>query len=143
MRWFFGDLWKLSAQLSFWFYRCCCCCTTSYLGSTFHCNTIVFKLKLNCSRISSVGRVLDWRAGGCLFDFRGWTNTLGLKITEKWRYYLCPAANGFSLIPFPFCSCILRTPSVIYYMLSFHPLQNSLKTIVREGKKIYKNIIKN
>lgn len=35
-------------------------------------------------------------------------------------------------------SCILRIPSVIYYMLSFHPLQNSLKINVKEGKKIEK-----
>ena len=40
------------------------------------------------SRISSVGRALDCRAGGRGFDFRSRTNTQGLKITEKWRYFL-------------------------------------------------------
>ena len=34
-------------------------------------------------RISSVGRALDYRAGGRGFDSRGRTNTQGLKITEK------------------------------------------------------------
>ena len=33
--------------------------------------------------IISVGRALDCRAGGPGFDSRGWTNTQGLKITEK------------------------------------------------------------
>ena len=46
----------------------------------------------------------------------------------------------FSLIPFSFCSCILRILSVIYYMLSFHPLQNSLKINVKEGRKKIDNI---
>ena len=46
-----------------------------------------------CSRISSVGRALDCRAGGRRFDSWDWTNTQGLKITEKWMYCLCPA-NG-------------------------------------------------
>ena len=46
----------------------------------------------------------------------------------------------FSLITFSFCSCILRIPSVIYYILSFHPLQNFLNINVKEGKKIDKNI---
>ena len=44
-------------------------------------------------RFSSVGRVLDCRAGGRGFDSRGRTNTQGLKITEKWRYSLCPAGG--------------------------------------------------
>ena len=44
----------------------------------------------------------------------------------------------FSLIPFSFCSGILRIPSVIYYMLSFHPLQDSLKIKVKEDKQIDK-----
>ena len=35
--------------------------------------------------------VLDCRAGGRGFDSRDRTNTQGLKITEKWRYSLCPA----------------------------------------------------
>ena len=37
----------------------------------------------NRGRISSFDRALDCRAGGCGFDSLGWTNTLGLKITEK------------------------------------------------------------
>ena len=41
----------------------------------------------------SVSRVLDCRAGGCGFNSRDWTNTQSLKMTEKWRYCLCPA-NG-------------------------------------------------
>ena len=36
-------------------------------------------------RISSVGRALDGRAGGCGFDPRA-GNTQGLKITQKWRF---------------------------------------------------------
>ena len=52
--------------------------------------------------------------------------------------FLFPFQVFFSLIPFSFCSCILRIPSVIYYMLSFHPLQNSLKINVKDDKKIHK-----
>ena len=37
----------------------------------------------NRSRISSVGRALDRRAGVRGFDSRGRTNTQGLKLTEK------------------------------------------------------------
>ena len=37
----------------------------------------------NRGRISSFDRALDCRTGGCGFDSLGWTNTLGLKITEK------------------------------------------------------------
>ena len=37
-------------------------------------------------RISSLGRVLDCRAGGRGFDSRGRTNINGHKMTEKWRY---------------------------------------------------------
>ena len=37
----------------------------------------------NRGRISSVGRALDCRAEGRGFDYRGWTNTRGLKITEN------------------------------------------------------------
>ena len=44
---------------------------------------------------SSVGRALDCRAGDRGFDSRGWTNTQGLKVTEKRRYCLCPA-NGYT-----------------------------------------------
>ena len=45
---------------------------------------------VNRSRISSVGRALDCRAGGHGFDSRDRTNTQRLKITEKWGYCLCP-----------------------------------------------------
>ena len=38
-------------------------------------------------RFSSVGRALDCRAGGRGFDSWGRTNTQGLKITEKWRFF--------------------------------------------------------
>ena len=38
---------------------------------------------LNCSRISSVGRALDCRAGGLGFNSQAWANTQGLEITEK------------------------------------------------------------
>ena len=38
--------------------------------------------------MSSVGRARDYRAGGRGFDSRGRTNTEGLKITEKLKYYL-------------------------------------------------------
>ena len=44
-------------------------------------------------RISSVGRALDCRAGGRGFDSRGRTITQGLKMTEKWRYFLCTASG--------------------------------------------------
>ena len=47
----------------------------------------------NGSTISSVGTVPDWRVGGRGFDSRGQTNTLGLKVTEQWRYWLFPE-NG-------------------------------------------------
>ena len=43
--------------------------------------------------LNSVGRVLDCKAGGRRFNSRGWTNTQGVRITEQWRYCLCPA-NG-------------------------------------------------
>ena len=33
--------------------------------------------------LASVGGAPDCRAGGRGFDSRGWTNTQGLKITEK------------------------------------------------------------
>ena len=39
-------------------------------------------------RTHSVGRALVWRAKGRRLDSRCQTNTQGLKITEKWRYYL-------------------------------------------------------
>ena len=42
-------------------------------------------------RISPVGRAGDFRAGGGGFDSRGRTISQGLKIIEKWRYYLCTA----------------------------------------------------
>ena len=44
-------------------------------------------------RINSVGRALDCRAGGRGINSRGRTNTQGLKIVEKLKYYLCPL-NG-------------------------------------------------
>ena len=47
-------------------------------------------------RIISVGRAFDCRAGGRGFDSRDRTNTQGVKITEKWRYFLC-LANGWTL----------------------------------------------
>ena len=81
----------LSDSINVWFYCCCCCRTTPYLGSMFHCTTILFKLNLNRGRISSVGRVLECRVGGRKFNSRGQTNTQDLKMTEKWRYYLCVA----------------------------------------------------
>ena len=42
---------------------------------------------------STIGRALDCRARGRGFESRDRTITQGLKITEKWRYSLCPA-NG-------------------------------------------------
>ena len=50
-------------------------------------------LTKNRGRINSVGRALDCRVGGRGFDSRGRTNTQGLKITEKWRYSLCPESG--------------------------------------------------
>ena len=47
----------------------------------------------NHGRISSVGTACDCRAGGRGFDSWGRTNTRGLKITEKWRYFLCTASG--------------------------------------------------
>ena len=44
-------------------------------------------------RVSSVGRAFDFGAGGRGFNSQGRTNTQGLKITEKWRYFLCPAGG--------------------------------------------------
>ena len=35
------------------------------------------------SRISSVGRAFDCRAGGHRFNSQAWNNTQGLKMTEK------------------------------------------------------------
>ena len=35
---------------------------------------------VNCGRISSVGRALDCKAGGCRFDSLGRTITQGLKV---------------------------------------------------------------
>ena len=42
-----------------------------------------FHVSSTISRISSVGRALDCRVGSRGFNFRDWTNTQGLKITEK------------------------------------------------------------
>ena len=47
----------------------------------------------NRGRISSVGRAFDCRAGGRGFESRGRTITQGLKMTEKWRYFLCTASG--------------------------------------------------
>ena len=47
----------------------------------------------NRGRISSVGRAFDCRTGGRGFDSRGRTITQGLKMTEKWRYFLCTASG--------------------------------------------------
>ena len=38
---------------------------------------------VNLGRVSSVGRVLDFREGGRGFVSWGQTNTQGLKVTEK------------------------------------------------------------
>ena len=43
--------------------------------------------------ISLVGRAFDCRAGGRGFDSRGRTITQGLKMTEKWGYFLCTASG--------------------------------------------------
>ena len=45
------------------------------------------------SRIGSVGRALDCREGGRRFDSLGGPILRVLNITEKRRYFLCPA-NG-------------------------------------------------
>jgi len=42
-----------------------------------------FQWIFNCSRISSDSSRLDCGARGHGYDFQGWTNTQGLKITEK------------------------------------------------------------
>ena len=62
-----------------------------------------------CSRISSVGRALDSRAGDREFFSLGSSNTHCLKITEKWRYFLCPE-NGktFAWLGWP---CEMAVPS--------------------------------
>ena len=52
----------------------------------------------NRVRISSVGRVLDCRAGGRGFDSRGRTNTQGLKITEKMYSFRVKDRKGFTLV---------------------------------------------
>lgn len=49
--------------------------TTEFTGKRFK---IIYH-----SRISSVGTALDRRAGGRGFDSPDWTNTRGLKVTEK------------------------------------------------------------
>ena len=49
--------------------------------------------KFNCGWISSVCGALDGRAVSRGLNSRDWTNTQGLKMTEKWRYCLYPA-NG-------------------------------------------------
>ena len=59
------------------------------------CTVVWNNSNLDRDRTSSVGRALDCRAGGRGFDSRGRTNTQGLKITVKWRYYPC-AAKGWT-----------------------------------------------
>ena len=44
-------------------------------------------------RISLVGRAFDCGAGGRGFDCQGRTITQGLKMTERWRYFLCTASG--------------------------------------------------
>ena len=45
---------------------------------------------------------VDCRAGGRGFDSRGWTNTQGLKITEKWSHSLCSArGETFACLGWP------------------------------------------
>ena len=48
-----------------------------------HVNGSQERLLITFVRISSVGRALDYRAGGRGFDSRDRSNTQGLKITEK------------------------------------------------------------
>lgn len=48
----------------------------------FFINTF-FIVSYDRGRIGSVGRALDYNAGGRRFDLRGRTNTQGLKITWK------------------------------------------------------------
>ena len=48
-----------------------------------HLNRSQERLLITFVRISSVGRALDYRAGGRGFDSRDQRNTQGLKITEK------------------------------------------------------------
>ena len=43
--------------------------------------------------LAQSGRAFDCRAGGRGFDSRGRTITQSLKITEKWRYFLCTASG--------------------------------------------------
>ena len=56
-----------------------------------------FVSSLDQGRISSIGKALDRWAGGRGFDPRGRTNTQGLKITEKWRNYLCHSCKPLDL----------------------------------------------
>ena len=44
-------------------------------------------------RTSSVDRAFHCKEGGRGFDSRGRTITQGLKMTEKWRYFLCTASG--------------------------------------------------
>ena len=87
MRRSFGDCWKLSAKLSFWFYQCLILLLLMLHDpiSMFHCTTILCKINLNCGRISSDGRVSDCRVGGQKFNSRGRTNTQDLKMLQMAR----------------------------------------------------------
>ena len=71
---------------------------------------LAFGVFLNRGGISSGGRVFDCRAGwGRRFDSRDQTNTQGLKITEKWRSFLCPAGGWtFAWLGWP---CKMAVPS--------------------------------
>lgn len=56
-----------------------------------------FNLCFNHSRISSFGKALECRAGGCGFHSLCRINTQGLSITEKSRCRLCPANRSIDL----------------------------------------------
>ena len=59
-----------------------------------HCRDLkLVPSSFNRGRISSVGRAFDCRTGGRGFESRGRTITQGLKMTEKWRYFLCTASG--------------------------------------------------
>ena len=64
--------------------------------SIFVCDNLLL-LTSNHYWISSVVRVLDCRLRGHGFNFQGWTNTQGLKITEKWTENVLPLpCNGLT-----------------------------------------------
>ena len=65
-----------------------------YTGS-WTCNIKVTKCSPDFYRhsVRSVGRACDCKTKSCRLDSWDWTNTQGLKITEKWRYLLCTASR--------------------------------------------------